>query len=134
MIAERNWNILTLGLYQWTMDVRYPMKAIVTERYDDSLINADQRIYVYRRDDFVISLTVYDDAMQPIDISNSTFTFTVREMKYDRPGKILIKKTLGEGIEFIDAANGILGIEFHSEDTENMSPDLHYKYTLEMFN
>ncbi|MBF0553715.1 MAG: hypothetical protein HQK96_04075 [Nitrospirae bacterium] len=126
-----NLNVLTFGLFQG-LDVGYPMKGIVSERFDDSLINSDQKLSIFQNDEFSINVTVYDDSLQKVDISTGVLSFVVREMEYDRPGKIMIKKTSGDGIEFVDAVNGVFKIDFGYEDTDNMKTSIQYKYKVEL--
>jgi len=127
-----DWNTLTFGLYQ-EGEVAYGMKAVITEEYAESLENVDGKIIIHKLDQFQLIVTVYDAFLQPIDITLNSFVFTVRERNYDRVGKILFqKKTGGEGIEFIDAQNGVIGIDFLTDDLINAKTNIQYNYELEI--
>ena len=135
MNTSQDWNYLTFGLYLSDGDgfVTYPVKAVITENYAESLVNIDNDIFVHRLDDFTFGVTVCDSTLTPIDVSGRTFRFTVREMYYNRVGKVLFRKESGSGITFLDAVNGVVGVEFSSDDTKSVRPTIQYKYELEMF-
>jgi hypothetical protein len=74
-------------------------------------------------DDYDITLTIVDEAKQPIHIGGLESAV----FKLARKKNVLLRYTLGNGITLVDAENGELHIHLAAEDTEGLTGDAQFE-------
>lgn len=72
---------------------------------------------MYRGDTFLIKLGLKEDG-QPIDITNSTLWFTVKDNVNDLDSQALIQKTTSDGITILNAQLGYISVRINPQDTD----------------
>lgn len=78
-----------------------------------------QNLEVYRGDSMVLDIVVTEDG-EPRDLTGGFFWFTVKTNVNDTDGNAHIIKTLGNGIEVLNASLGQLRITVDPDDTLNI--------------
>jgi hypothetical protein len=79
-----------------------------------------------------IQITLTEDG-EPIPLSGYTATFTAKLDLEDADNALTtLQKTLGDGIEFIDAVNGVLLITIDAEDTKDLEEDTTFYWDVQL--
>jgi hypothetical protein len=78
---------------------------------------------IYAGDTTVLRITVKDEAGAAVDLGSSTIRWQLAVNVYGTP---LLAKSVGSGVEVVDAANGRFDVTLDSEDTEVLSGGTYY--------
>ena len=82
-------------------------------------------IIVRRGDTKKIPVTAYDTSGLPFNLAQVTgIKFTVKKKRSEPDSSALISKSLGSGIEVLNAANGTMMVTLNPADTSSMTSSL----------
>lgn len=71
-------------------------------------------VSMYRKNDFLLQLTVRDEVGKPLDVRGASLLFVVRRGN----GEPIIQKTVGDGITITDGPNGKAEVDITSKDSD----------------
>lgn len=72
---------------------------------------------MYRGDSFLLKLGLKEDG-KPVDITNATIWFTVKEYSNDLDSNAVIQKSTSDGITILNAQLGYISIRIDTQDTD----------------